>query len=769
MSTPEFNQTPPPSPIAPIAIPEVVTTQPEIHLAEYWAILVKRRTLIIISTVLAVSIGMFITYTTRPTYVATTTLDLEPDRSAPMDVSNGPQLYVSYDEPFQLTQAKLIKSRQLAERVVERLNLTNHPEFNPAPKPRWFGLRKAAPAQPLPRAVLVPAIANALRGGISVTPQRGSNVFQISYVATSPKLAADIVNATVDAYIDWNLESKFEVIGQASAFLTAQIEQIKREIDTKEGQLQAYGKSKDIISVDPQSNVTMQNLQSLNNDYANAMADRVGKEARYRELQNARAETIADSVSSTVAQLRAEQGRLEREYSEKLNLYKPDWPAMQQLHSQIENGRRNLETTVQEAAGKARDMARNDYLTALRREENLKSVLQGQKSAALALNVNAVEYNNLKTEVETKRALLDVLLKRNAEAQVASRLRGERLSNVRIVDRALPGGRFKPNPRANAAVSLLIGMAIGIGLAFFLEYLDRSLRTAEQVERVLRLPALGLIPSVSSKSRAYGYGYGNNSYYGRLTKTKKNAVTGEEEDVPIELLPHEHPRSAIAEAYRAFRTSILLSRAGGIKTIAVTSTLPSEGKTTTAVNLAVVLGQLGRRVLLIEADLHKPRLHELFRISNRIGLVSVLAENVSLNEVIAKTSVPGVFVIPSGPNSPNPSGLLSSDSMKKLLQLVAANFDHVILDTPPVSLIADAILIGALIDGIVLTVLGGRTPREQVARTRDKLQRAHVRILGVLINNLEEDTAQYGKYYSYYSNQKTESGKVKEVRGAARS
>jgi capsular exopolysaccharide synthesis family protein len=488
----------------------------------------------------------------------------------------------------------------------------------------------------------------------------------------------------------------------------------------------------------------MQNLESLNRDYAAAVADRVAKEARYYEVQTARPESIADSLSNgLVSQLRSDQAKLERDYAEKLNLFKPEWPAMQQLRAQIEKGRQHLASVVQETVQKARDAARTDYLTAQRREANLKSVMAGQKSEAMALNSNAVEYNNLKTEVDTKRALRDSLMKRQAETEVSSRLRGERISNVRVVDRALaPKTRFRPSYKRNGALGLLAGLAIGIGLAFLIEYLDRSLRSLDQVERSLGLPALGVIPSITQGgSNVYSYGYG------QLKKGKAKKAAPAAAAVAIELLPHTHPRSTISEAYRAFRTALLLSRAGGLKSLLITSTLPGEGKTTTSVNLSVALAQLGKRVLLVDGDLHKPRIHEVFKVSNRVGLVSVLAESVDPQTLIVPTSIANLFVVTSGPHSPNPSGLLSSPAMRKFLDAATHNFDYVILDAPPVGAVADAIVLGYQVDGAVLCVRGGKTPREAVARVRDRLVRSNVRILGVLINNLEEPGTQYGQYY----------------------
>lgn len=705
----------------------------EAHLADYWAVVVKRHRLIVASITLALLIGVAFSMLSRPTYKATTVLDIEREKGTAMDISSTPAVYPSYDLEFLPTQTRLMKSREIAERVVRRLNLAGN-------------LRSGKAASP-EAADLLARAASDLQGHIDVKPIRGTNLVELSFVGLSPKAAADVANAIADAYIDWNIESKFQVLGQASQFLSSQIEQVKGEIDEKERQLQAYSRQKDIVSIDPQSNVTTQRLESLNRDYANAVADRVAKEARYHEVSTARPDSIADTLSNgLVSQLRNEQAKMEREYAEKLNLFKPEWPAMQQLNAQIDKGRQHLDSVIEETVAKARDIAKSDYETALRREESLKGVLQGQKSEAMTQNTNAVEYNNLRVEVETKRALLDTLLKRNAETQVNSRLRGERLSNIRVVDRALPpGARFRPSYTENLRLSLLFGCAFGIAVAFLLEYLDRSLRSPEQVEKILRLPALGVIPAVHSSrsARAYGAAYG---YGARLTP---KTVATADENIPIELLPHDQPRSTVAEAYRAFRTALLLSKAGGVNTFAITSSMPAEGKTSTALNLAIVLGQLGKRVLIIDGDLHKPRMHELLRLSKRVGLVSILAENVAAASAVQNTAIPNVFAITAGPNSPNPSGLLASEGMKKLLESVRANFDYVVIDTPPVSPVADAIVLGNQVDGVVLTVRGGWTPREQVTRTRDKLIRSNVKILGVLINNLEDEPTPYGRYYPY--------------------
>ena len=346
------------------------------------------------------------------------------------------------------------------------------------------------------------------------------------------------------------------------------------------------------------------------------------------------------------------------------------------------------------------------------------------------LNSNELQYSERRLEQQSKQALLDGLLKRKAEADVVTRLGGERASYARIVERALPPpSRFRPSYRNNGLLGLFGGVALGIGLAFFVSHLDRSLRTAEQVEEALELPVLGMIPSLGS-SAGWTYRYGSGSRSARPQKASGDE-NGKEE---IELLPHRHPRDPIAECYRSFRTSLLLSRAGGVRSIVVTSALPREGKTATAVNLAVVLSQLGKKVLLVDADLHKSRLHEIFLISNRTGLVSILAESVPPESAIAKTAIPDLFVLPSGPASPNPSGLLSSEAMSVFLDRARRAYDHVIIDTPPILPVADAMLLANLTDGAILCVRAGQTDRDQVVRVRDRMTRGGIRLLGVLLN-----------------------------------
>jgi succinoglycan biosynthesis transport protein ExoP len=715
--------------------PFAESPKPEVHLSEYWITLVKRRKLVFQCIAVALAASLISAALSKSEFAATAVLNVEREKGSLLDVTTLEQ-GGGYDPDYLPTQMRLMKSREIAERVAQKLGLAADPVFSPR--------KGGVVGKPDPASDLVGPSAARVQRSITVSPIRGTNLVELTCVGPSSELAAKIANAVADTYIEWSLEAKFRIVNQASVFLSAQAEQLKAELDDKEKELLAYGREKDIVSVDPRTNVTLQKLETINRDYAAAVTERVAKEAKYYEARNTSPDSLANLASSgLVASLQNDVAKLEREYAEKLNLFKPEWPAMQQLKIQIEKERQHLASVVDENVAKAREGARSEYATAQRREESLRTVLQSQKSEAMNLNTNAVEYNNLRIEVESKRVLLDGILKKQAETEMMSRLRGERVSNIRIVDKALPpGGRSAPSYLRNVALGLVAGGGFGVALVFFLAYMDRSLHTTEQVEQTIGLPALGIIPATGGISRKNPRG---------LQRPEKEQGVPPADPDAIELLPHRDPRSPVAEAYRSFRTALLLSRAGGVRTVVVTSCFPGEGKTSTAVNLAIVLSQLGKRVLLVDADLHKPRLHDVFRVSNKLGLVSVLAEGTEPSLAILKTGISGVFLVPAGPTTPNPSGLLSSEGMSKFLELAQMNFDYVLVDTPPVFPVSDVLVFAQQMDGVVLCVHAGKTPADQVIRARDRIQRSRALLLGVLLNNLDlsSSTYPYGKDYRF--------------------
>lgn len=728
----------------------------EFDIAEYVGMLRRHWRLIAACAVTALVLGVAHYLVTPKEYMATATVQIERKSAAP--VLSDQNTWDNYwNIEFYPTQYELLRSRGLAERVVRNLDLTHGRSDDRAAA----GPTKApaVPASAADDAAALGAAAQGLLGGLSIEPIRSTSLVRIGYRSKDPAYAARVANAFAEAYIDLGIEDRYTSAGKASSFLSSQIETLKSEIQTKENELQRFSRNSDIVGgVDPASNDVLKRLETLNNDYLGAKRVRIEKEARYHELQIAPKESVADSLSGgVVSELRSNQLKMERDYETKLKTYKPDWPAMVSLKAEIEKGQQHLKALIEEMGARARSDAYAEYQTALRQEQTLASEVERSKSEAINQSSAAVEYTNLKVEIETRRQMFDELLKKQSETEVSARLQGTRDSNIRIIDSALmPGGPFRPSLRQDVTYGLMLGLLLGIGIAFLIEFLDRTIKSPEEIERRLKLPTLAVVPDISETGRVYGYG----AETGKAARAASGAAGGKAsaergrsaapDREQIELVPHERPRSPISEVYRSLRTSLLLSTAEELKVIAVTSATAGEGKTATASNLGVVLAQLGRRVLIVDADLRKPRMHQVFKVSNRSGLVNQLTGMVEPDAVFAETGVPNLWLIPSGPIPPNPSELLSSDRMREWLNAMRARFDYVIIDTPPSLAVTDATIVGALSDGLVLTFRAGKVTREDAKDCAERLRMAELRILGVVLNRHRSEAARYGRKTRYY-------------------
>lgn len=729
----------------------------ELHLADYLDTLRRHWKLVVLSVLVAV-LGATILYVITPKeYQATARIQIERQAVSPLSSRQNAWIENLWNMEFYPTQYRLLESRGLAERVVVNLRLADDPFFNPG------GDALVAPAdgEEDPEQVddrVLGKMAQRLRSGLEVNPVRETQLVDVVYKSSSPQFAARAANGFADAFIEWGVTSRQHTAGWASSFLESQIESLKQEIQEKESQLRDFSRATDIV-LDQDSNVVLKQLQSFNQDYIAAKAQRIEAEARYKELLETPRQEVADRYSDgTVGELMREQRALEREYRTKLQTYKPEWPEMVELRARIDEGEKNLQKVIGEQVEKAKETAYAEYQTALRRERALEDELDLQKTQLLDQNSDAVELTNLQVEIATSRELMDQLLRQQSETEVAARLQSSRESNIRVVDRALvPTNPFRPSLKQNLSMGLGLGLLLGLGGVFLIEYMDRSLKTPEDVERHLRLPSLAVIPDVSSPGTRYGrkvaYGYGQG--YGAVRKRRRPGLVrrvaggGDEATIEgIERVPHEHPRLSVSEAYRALRTALLLSSARQLQVVTVTSPGSGEGKTATSTNLAVVMAQLGRRVLLMDGDLRKPRLHEVFQVSNRKGLVNILAGGEDPSSMLLQTDVPHLNLIPAGPMPPNPSELLSSDRMQELLERARSRFDLVVIDTPPVLAVTDATVIGAQSDGVVLCLRAGKVLRHDARTCRDRLLMAEVKVLGAVLNRHTEGTG--GKPYHYY-------------------
>jgi capsular exopolysaccharide synthesis family protein len=756
-------------------------SESELNIAEYLGMVRRHWKLVVVACLVCLTAAAVHYGITPKEYQATATIQIERRSLTPLNsAAQNPWLENYWNLEYYPTQYELLKSRGLAERVVRNLDLMLDPAFNPGAAP---DLGKGPAASAAEDEATLGLLADRLRGGLTVEPVRGTQLVQLSYRSSSPEFAARAANAFAESYIDLGVEARYATAGKASTFLSSQIESLKQEIEDKETQLQAFSRRSDIITLDPDANVILQRLESLNTSLIDAKKRRIEKEARYQEILNSPPETVADSLSvGVISGLRAEQLRMEREYETKLKTFKPDWPAMVELKAQIEKGQQHIDGVIREMVAKARSGANAEYQAVLREEQSLAAELEKSKGAVLDQNSAAVEYTNLKTEIQTRRELLDELMRRQSETEVAVRLQDTRESNVHIIDKALvPGGAFRPSLRQDLSYGLLMGLLLGIGCAFAIEFLDRTVKSPEEIERKLGLATLAVVQDISDAGKAYGYGsrYG----YGYGTEPAGGAAEGTRvrpkraaaapagwlerkkgaamPAAQIELVPHEQPRTLISESYRSLRTALLLSSARELKLVAVTSAVAGEGKTATAANLAVVLAQLGRPVLIVDCDLRKPRLHQVFRVSNRVGVVNHLTATADPESVFLPTEIPNLWVTPSGPIPPNPSELLASDRMREWLRAVRSRFEYVIIDTPPALAVTDSTIIGVLADGVVLTMRCGKVTREEARLCRDRLRLADVRVLGAVLNRYRSLQAGFGKRYRAYEAYAADEGAAK--------
>jgi capsular exopolysaccharide synthesis family protein len=749
---------------APAADPfERPGTESTFHVADYLAILSRRWPAIAVVTLLAVA-AFAVRYALTPReYRAETQIQIERrSLSSLTSTQSGinPWLESWWNLEYYPTQYRLLQSRGLAEMVVRNLRLYDDVDFNPGhASPGSTAAAGASAPTAADDEAAVGGLAMRLLGGLEVNPVPNTQLVVIAYRSGKPRLAAAIANGFADAFIEWGIETRAQTVGKASDFLAKQIDALKREISEKDAALRNLSRASAFISLDRNSSVIVERVTALNQDLMEAKGERIAREARYNELAATPKETLADSLSGgLVGQLRGELLQLEQEYATKLNTYKPEYPLMQDLKARIDQQRRNLAAVIEETAAKARDTARAEYQTALRKEQALGREIDATKQENLEQNSAALDYKNLEVELETRQALLNDLLRKQSETDVTGRLQETRESNVRVVDRALmPGGPFRPSLKRELSLGLMLGLVAGIGLVLLIEFLDRTIKDPEQMEKLLGLPTLAVVPDLAEESRGYGYGYG----YGLRRKGGRGRRGGRwlekktAKEMKIELLPQTEPHQATAEAYRSLRTALLLSTAEELKVVSVTSAGEGEGKTSTATNLAVVLAQLGRRVLLVDGDLRKPRLHEIFKVSrkreDRPGLVSLLTGGGTGEEVYVKTVVPNLYLIPSGPKTPNPAELLASDRMRDLVRHLRSHFDFVVLDSPPALAVTDATLLGSLADGVLLCFAAGRILREEARACRERLLRAEVRVLGTVLNRYRARQTRYGKRYHRYA------------------
>jgi capsular exopolysaccharide synthesis family protein len=727
---------------APLANPPSDELGGGIDVTVYLRLVLKRWPWIAAAMVVCTAIGVGKYFVSPKLYRATTQIQIEPRSLVPVSQDSNPWLEQWTNMKYFPTQYRLLRSRGLAYRVIDDLRLDTDSAFGRPPR---GGGDEAASAEA--DASYRAGLANRLLGGLTVDPIEGTELLNITYVGTDGRRAANIANAFAQAFIRWGIDSRYETLNQVNIVLGQQIEGLRAEIEELEIRIQDFGRESEVMSTDPASGAATLELMRLNEQYSAAVTDAIGRQQRHRELVAAADSAVAERYpKASLRNLESDLLNYEREYQSRLQTLKPDHPGMVELTAQVQRTRQRYDEELAEHARNIRSTAYDDWQSARRLIESLDRQRSQVQRDSLSLNVDVLPLANMQMELNAKRVRLSELVERQSQADLSSSNQLETRSNVHIIDEALvPQRPFRPSLRQNVGIGTGLGLLLGVGVVLLFNFLDRTIKSAEELQRLVGLPVLAVIPDMSVDGQSYGY----RSSYGSRTKRKSAAAREGVEE--IELLPEHHPRLAVSEAYRSFRTALLLSSAEELKFVTITSAEAGEGKTATSTNLAVVMAQLGKKVLLIDGDLRKPRLHRVFGLENRSGLVNCLAAGEHPDNVIQKTQVPGLNLLTSGPHPPNPSELLASDRMRQFADWARKNFDFVVVDSPPVLAVSDAILPSALSDGVILCFHSNRIVREDARSCVKQVQMAGIKVLGLVLNRYRPGSVgHYDRRYRYY-------------------
>jgi capsular exopolysaccharide synthesis family protein len=712
-----------------------------VHLLDRLAAIFKHRRLAGAAFVVVAGVMMLQTYSQIPMFRTSARVIIQDERTVAVGSLNANDpMYWQDSDQYNNTQYSILQSRGLARRVVHRLQLQNHPLFN-GTAPRRQGVatmmadarrkisttvRSMIGRQPVTPPIESPSpdedaaeagIISQFLGGVRIVPGVKNRLVDIVYESSDPQFAALAANALAEEYTSQNLDLRLATIQKNLQWLTDEVAKQEQKVSDAEAAMTQYREDQNALSLGDRQNITIARLNALNETVTRQRTERMQKEATYRQLRSIDPASDAADAFPVIA---ANQGVVETKskladlLADKTRLsarYLPSHPEIQKLDIQIKNARETL--TAQRA--RVIETVRNEYETAVAQERSFSGSLEQQKNEAMELDRKSGDYNVLERQAESDRQLWQSLLKQQKELQVVS---NSRSNNVQLMDRAeVPGAPFSPNTRREWLTALMAGMLVAFGLAFGIEYLDDTVKTPEDISKRFGLPLLGLVP----------------------------AIRGSRVPLLSETVPHD-----FGEAFRSLRTSLVFTAgAGEARVIAVTSSQPLEGKTTTACNLATALALGGSRVLLIDADMRRPGLHQIMGVENTIGLSHLLVGQARVREAVQRTSEPNLFVITAGRTPPNPSELLASERMKSFIaNLGQGPFEWIVFDTPPVLAVTDAVVLAGLVSAVVFVVGSEMTRRVHAERALATLRAGKPKSIGVVLNRVDFDRNKY--YYSRY-------------------
>jgi len=703
------------------------------ELPRYWKIVSKHLGFVLAVPVTFAALMLIHDLLATPIYTATATLLIK--GATPKlfgrdenDAPGQPDDQTPVDPTSQMTEYELLKSQSLAERA----------------------LMVQGRLPPGTKELALTGAVDAYLGSMKVKPVEGTELVKISFANTDPKVAAQMANSHAREFIRWGIELNSQSSDEAESFLQSKLTELKTQLQASEAAVNDYRRDKGIIpgliSMDGKSDVVLERLDKLDGEAQEAHLRTIGLDTELSMANSGKPYAIPWVATSHLIQgLQAKRDALKTEYETLSEKFTKNYPRMVQLRAEMAATQRELNQEI--AAAVARVGAERE--AAWKRETAVDAELNKQKAFALGLNNAAVRYGMLEREADTNRELYNAVLKRMKDLTLISDLHA---SNVSVVDQAqVPLGPSSPHTVLDVMVAALAGLVGGLAITFLLEHLDNTVRDADEAQKLFARPVLAIIPE---ESTAHNVTYGN----GRVARLKylsrpkqSNLVDSSNGN---EMIARYNSGSVLGEAYRHLRTSLQLSRAGSHpRSTLITSALPEEGKTTIAINTAMVLAHTGVSVLLIDADLRKPRCHEVLKLKNGSGLTELLTGVGEFSPI--GTEIENLYLLSAGQCPPNPSELLGSDKMKEILQAATEEYDYVIVDSPPAAVVSDAILLSTLVDGVVMVVGSGRTPTPVVNNALSKLGFAKAIIFGIVLNRVTMSTADpwlfgtyhYGAYY----------------------
>ena len=739
------------SPAAPALLPQAPAPAPAAatheagfgapHLTDYFKVLHKRRWTAATAFLLVLASVTVYTFTATPIFEARTRLLIEaenPNIVSFKEVIDEDQAKADYYQ----TQYNILQSRALARKTIESLGLWEHQLLNPAAKEAkglggirviggavalvtgFFSSTPAAASADTSAGDETEAQSHAIDGllqQLSIAPIRNSRLVDLKFRSPDAAFSSRVVNALAKNYIDQTLEYKFSASKEANDWLDDQLAQQRKEVEEAEAKLQAYRERNDAISLEDRQNIVVQKLTDLNSAVTKAKTERIQKQAMYKQLaaienNPAALDTFPAILSNSyIQQQKGELAQLHQTLAQLSEKFGDKHPEIVKTRSAIQNAQLKLQVEI----SKVVQAVRTEYQAAQAQEYSLSAALGQQKGEALAMNRKGIEYSVLERDVQSSKQLYENLMQRAKETSVSSELKS---SNIRVIDRAeRPREAVSPRKALNMLLGLLSGTVLALGLTFFFEYLDSRLKTPDEVKVHLGLPALGMVPALDPK-----------------------AWKGQEP------LIHAGVPPGFAEAFRTIRTNVLFSSAEeGSRTLVITSTGPGEGKTTVACNLAIGFAQAGQRVLLIDADMRRPKVHGVFKMKQQPGLSNVMVGNAKASESVHKTAVPGLWVMSAGRLPPNPAELLGSQRFRDFVTSLKQHFDLILIDSPPVMAVADAVIAAHAATGVVFVVGAEMTSRHAARAALEHLEQGRAHFVGAILNrvDLERNSYYYSNYY----------------------